>query len=90
MPPLWSDKVSELSAQEFSDAVDENRAWGKRLREKTQVLVRARLAKTITREEYTAERKRSNDETAECNRRRDLLDHCEARRRPHLHHQILD
>jgi hypothetical protein len=86
---LWSDNVSELSAQEFSDAINGNRAWSKRLREETQALVRARLAKSITREEYMAERKRSTDETAECNRRRDLLDRCETHRRPRVHAHVL-
>jgi hypothetical protein len=85
----WSYEVSGLNPREFSDAVDENRAWGKRLREGTKALVRARLAKTITNEEYAAERKRSNDEAAECCRRRELLARCEAHRRPIIDPQVI-
>jgi hypothetical protein len=85
----WSDGISGLSPREFSDAVAENRAWGKRLREGTQALVRARLAKTITMEEYAAGRKRSNEEATECNRRRELLARCEAYRRPIIDTQVL-
>jgi hypothetical protein len=85
----WSDEVSGLNPREFHDAVDENRAWGKRLREGTQALVKARLAKTITNEEYIAGRKLSNDEVAECNRRRELLARCEAHRRPVVDPQMI-
>ena len=77
MDSVWSDDVSGLSSRELSDVVAENRAWGKSLREGTQALVQARLAKTITHEEYAASRARANAESAECNRRRDLLARCQ-------------
>jgi hypothetical protein len=51
----------------------ENRAWNKRLREQTVMLVNTRLAKTITQEEYAARRNRANHDAAECQRRAEML-----------------
>jgi hypothetical protein len=51
----------------------ENRAWNKRLREGTAALVNARLAKTITQEEYATSRQRGHEDSAECNRRQQML-----------------
>ena len=79
MTSFWPDDVSGLSHRELSAMDAENRAWGKSLREGTQALVRARLAKTITLEEYAAGRALANVESIECNRRRDLLARCQGR-----------
>ena len=73
MASLWSDEIAGLSRRELSDMVAENRAWGKHLRERTQALVHARLAKTISLAEYAAGRALNNADSIECGRRRDLL-----------------
>src|ERR1700682_2386804 len=54
--PFWPDDFSEVSHEDVLTFMAENRAWNKRLREQTVMLVNTRLAKTITQEEYAARR----------------------------------
>ena len=71
--PFWPDDFSGLSHQDVLTFMAENRAWNKRLRERTAALVNTRLAKTITQEEYASRRNRTNQDAAECKRRADML-----------------
>ena len=71
--PFWPDDFSEVSHEGVLTFMAENRAWNKRLRERTAMLVNTRLAKTITQEEYAARRYRTNRDAAECQRRADML-----------------
>jgi hypothetical protein len=71
--PSWPDDLSGLSHQVVLNCMAENRAWNKRLREGTVALVNTRLAKTITQEEYASNRKRTNQDAAECFRRASML-----------------
>lgn len=71
--PFWPDDLSGLSHQAVLNYMAENRAWNKRLREGTAALVNTRLAKTITQEEYASNRKRTNQDAAECFRRASML-----------------
>jgi hypothetical protein len=71
--PFWPDDLSGLSHQAVLNYMAENRAWNKRLREGTAALVKTRLAKTITQEEYASNRKRTNQDVAECLRRASML-----------------
>lgn len=70
----WSEDFSELSLDEVLRSQDENRAWGKELRRKTNVLVNNRLAKNITQDDYLADRKVSHEDTAEYRRRAAIID----------------
>lgn len=74
MALLWSDDLSKLSFEEVLTVETENRAWRKRLREGTTAVVNARLAKSISQEEYAASRERASHDSAECKRRGELLD----------------
>jgi hypothetical protein len=71
--PFWPDDLSGLSHQAVLNYMAENRAWNKRLREGTAALVNTRLAKAITQEEYASNRKRTNQDAAECFRRASIL-----------------
>jgi len=71
--PFWPDDLSGLSDKAVLNYMAENRAWNKRLREGTATLVNTRLAKTITQEEYASNRKRTNQDAAECWRRSGML-----------------
>ena len=71
--PFWPDDFSELSHEDILTFMAENRAWNKRLREQTVMLVNTRLAKTITQEEYAKRRNRTNHDAAECQRRAGML-----------------
>ena len=71
--PFWPDDFSEVSHEDALAFMAENRAWNKRLRERTAMLVNTRLAKTITQEEYAARRNRTNHDAAECQRRAEML-----------------
>jgi hypothetical protein len=71
--PFWPDDLSGLSDQTVLNYMAENRAWNKRLRERTVALVNTRLAKTITKEEYASKRNRGNKDAAECWRRASML-----------------
>ena len=71
--PFWPDDLSGLSDQVVLNYMAENRAWNKRLRERTVALVNTRLAKTITKEEYASKRNHNNNDAAECWRRASML-----------------
>jgi hypothetical protein len=69
----WPEDLSVLSRGRVFAILAENRAWNKQLREGNLALVNARLAKTITQEEYAASRQRANADSAECRRRQQML-----------------
>ena len=71
--PVWREKIEERSLDEMFRLQAENRAWSKEIRLKSNALVNSRLAKTISQDEYTATRKVTHEETAECRRRAALL-----------------
>jgi hypothetical protein len=70
----WTEDFSECSLEEVFQSQAENRAWGKELRHKTNVLVNSRLAKNISQDDYLADRKRAHEEAAEYRRRAAILD----------------
>jgi len=76
----WSEDFSERSLEEVLRSQDENRAWGKELRRKGNVLVNNRLAKSITQDDYLADRKQAHEDVAEYRRRAAILDTQIARR----------
>jgi hypothetical protein len=71
--PFWPDKIQERSLDEMFRLQAENRAWSKQLRMEMQVLVNARLAKTISLEEYASSRLVAAENAAECRRRAETL-----------------
>jgi len=71
--PLWPDDLSTLNDQAIRNSMAENRAWNKRLREGTVALVKTRLAKTITNEEYASKRNDTKKDAEECYRRSVML-----------------
>src|SRR5665213_2180701 len=71
--PLWPDDLSALNDQAVLNFMAENRAWNKRLRVGTAALVKTRLAKTITNEEYASKRNDTKKDAEECYRRSVLL-----------------
>jgi hypothetical protein len=73
MMTLWLEDLSTCSFEEIVRSQAENRAWNKELRLQSSVLVKSRLAKTITLEEYAANRKRFQEDAAECSRRAVVL-----------------
>lgn len=79
----WSEDFSECSLEEVLRSQDENRAWGKELRQKTNALVNNRLAKNISQDDYLADRKLTHEETAEYRRRAAILDNQLSRRTAH-------
>jgi hypothetical protein len=62
-----------LSDQAILIFVAENRAWNRRLREGTAALVKTRLAKKITKEEYASKRNHTKKDAEECYRRSVML-----------------
>lgn len=71
---IWTEDLSESSLEEVLTWVEENRAWSKELRRKTNALVNSRLAKSISQDDYIANRKLAYEEAAECRRRATILD----------------
>ncbi len=71
--PLWPDDLSAVNDQAILNFMAENRAWNKRLREGTAALVKTRLAKTITKEEYASKRNHTKKDAEECYRRSVML-----------------
>jgi hypothetical protein len=71
---LWSEDFSGFSLEEVLKSQVENRAWSKDLRRRTNDLVNSRLANTISRDDYIANRKVGHEEAAECRRRAAILD----------------
>jgi len=70
---LRSEDFSKCSMEEVVRSVTENRAWNKELRLSTRVLVSSRLAKQIGADEYATTRRLTNENVAECERRRIIL-----------------
>ncbi|HZO57036.1 MAG TPA: hypothetical protein VFB63_30280 [Bryobacteraceae bacterium] len=60
------ESLSTLSNTEVVLLQDENRQWNKNLRQRMADLVDSRMAQQISYEEYTATRKATKDEAAEC------------------------
>ena len=71
--PLWPDDLSALNDQAILNFMGENRAWNKRLREGTAALVKTRMAKAITNEEYASKRNLTKKDAEECYRRSVML-----------------
>jgi hypothetical protein len=69
----WQEDFSTCSLEDIFTSQAENRAWSKELRLKGAALVNSRLAKAISQDEYTENRKVSHTETAECRRRAAIL-----------------
>lgn len=65
--------LSTLSNTEVVVLQDENRAWNKDLRQRMAELVDSRMAQQISYEEYTATRKATKDEAAECEEQLSVL-----------------
>jgi hypothetical protein len=73
MPQQWPEDLSTFTLEDVIVSQAENRAWSRELRLKSTALVNSRLAKTISQDEYAANRKLSHEETAECRRRAAIL-----------------
>jgi hypothetical protein len=69
----WSEDLSGCSLEEILSSQNNNRAWSKELRLQTAALINRRLAKDISRDEYMASRKLTDEDTAECRRRATML-----------------
>ena len=65
----WPEDFSTCTLDEIIKSQAENRAWNKELRLQSSALVKSRLAKVISLDEYATNRKRCQEDTAECNRR---------------------
>jgi len=62
-----------MTVAELLTTQTENRVWSKELRLKTAALINRRLAKDISRDEYMAFRQLTDESTAECRRRSNVL-----------------
>jgi hypothetical protein len=71
---LWSENLFTCTLDEIFTKKIENRAWSKELRLRTSALVNTRLAKAISQADYLLARKLSQEDTAECNRRANVLE----------------
>jgi hypothetical protein len=69
----WTDDLSEHSRAEILRNDSENRAWNKALRVRVAALVKRRLAKEISLDEYAISRQLENKNAAECKRRGAIL-----------------
>jgi hypothetical protein len=67
------ESLSTLSNTEVVLLQDENRQWNKDLRQRMADLVDSRMAQQISYEEYTATRKATKDEAAECEEQLSVL-----------------
>jgi hypothetical protein len=70
---LSTEELSGWTMAQVMQSEAENRAFSKALRAKTSALVNRRLAKQISVDQYTVDRKRANDDAAECRRGREIL-----------------
>jgi hypothetical protein len=70
----WPEDFSACSLKEVLGWQAENRAWNKELRLKTNSLVNSRLARSISQDDYLANRKLFHEDAAECRRRANILD----------------
>jgi hypothetical protein len=69
----WSEDLTGCSLEDVLSSQSNNRAWSKELRLQTAALINKRLAKDISRDEYMASRKLTDEHTAECRRRAAIL-----------------
>jgi hypothetical protein len=74
MPVLWcDDDLANHTLEDILLSQTENRAWSKELRLGISDVVTSRLAKKISLEQYAVDRKRFNEDMAECRRRANVL-----------------
>lgn len=73
---LWNDQSPSGSIEEIMQLQEENRAWSKELRLKSNALINGCLAKQISQQDYVVFRKISQTDAAECRRRAAVLDVC--------------
>jgi hypothetical protein len=71
---LWPEDFTGCSLEEVLRTQNENRAWSKQLRLRTNALVNSRLANEISQDDYAASRKLAHEEAAECRRRASIID----------------
>jgi hypothetical protein len=76
----FCEDFSTCTLEEILGWQNENRAWSKALRQKTNSLVNSRIANAISQADYLANRKQTQEEAAECRRRASILDAQMARR----------
>jgi hypothetical protein len=65
----WREDFTACTLEEILRWQALNRAWSKELRLKTTTLVKRRLAKDISLDDYLANRKVAAEESVECQRR---------------------
>ena len=70
----WRDDFSTASLEDVLRYQLENRAWSKELRFRSSALVNQRLANEISQADYLVTRKRTREETEECQRRAAILE----------------
>jgi len=71
--PVWCDDLAGHTLEDILLSQTENRAWSKELRLGISGVVSSRLAKKISLEQYAVDRKRFNEDMAECRRRASVL-----------------
>ena len=69
----WSEDFSEKTFGEIVSLHSENVAWYKELRLGMDTIVNSRLARNLTQEEYASKRSRFNEDVAEYERRRTII-----------------
>ena len=70
----WREEFQTCTLEEILEWQVENREWGKENRREVNAIVNRRLAKEITFVEYLANRKRADEDAAECRRRAAILE----------------
>jgi len=70
---LSPEDLSTWTLAEVLRSEADNRSRSKELRLRTIALVNSRLAKQISLDQYAINRKRANDDAAECRRDREML-----------------
>jgi hypothetical protein len=68
-----TEDLSTWTLAEVMKSEADNRSRSKELRLSTTALVNSRLAKQISLDQYAIDRKRANDDAAECRRGREML-----------------
>jgi hypothetical protein len=71
---MWTEDLADLSVQAIAQLQEENREWSKELRENASALVRLRLAKQISLEDYLARRQLGRHAEVDCRRRQMILE----------------
>lgn len=70
----WPEDFSGCALEEILQAQIKNRAWGKELRDRADSLVKGRLAKQMSQDDYLADRNLVREDTVEFQRRAIILD----------------